>query len=114
MEEKMKMKTITDAYTEMYNEAVHTVEEAKGTSLYMESLMHCVEEPSINENGHTSITNVYENMYIESLEAEYESTNKTLAEAYDNTLNVEQPEPKQTFMEWHIGSELMEHRSQKK
>jgi len=114
MENDMKNKTITDAYTEMYVEAEHTVEQQKGTALYMESLMHCVEKPSINENGRTSITSVYENMYIESLEEQYESTNHTIEEAYSATLDVEQPAPKQSFMEWHIGSELMEHRSQKK
>ncbi len=110
----MKNKTITDAYTGMYVEAEHTVEQQKGTALYMESLMHCVEKPSINENGHTSIGSVYENMFVESLESAYESTHKTLEEAYSKTLHTEEQPSQQTFMEWSLTEEIMEPRYVKK
>ncbi len=112
--EDMKNKSITDAYNEMYHAPEHIVEEAKGTSIYMESLISCVEKPSINESGFTSIDSVYESMLVESLEEEYVSSHKTLEEAYSKTINTEEPTIQQTFMEWSLSEEDMEPRYAKK
>ena len=113
--DEMKTKSLTDAYTQVYVEKTEE-EKPQYTSMYLENLTHCVEEaPTMNEGGYSSIKNVYEKMLIEGLEEEYVSTHKTLEEAYTRTLNVvDKAKEQRTFMDWHIGEEDFEHRSQKK